>query len=131
MCGSSFAESVSLLLDTHKEFFIVALAGRGVSKDGGETRLDNLLEPFKDTLFDRVVGTEESVDRLVNAFTRLEYIVSLPSHLLDQTNGCTYRFLCVHLVVALESKCPLPWYTRLHCGIVVQKHRLELPLEGV
>lgn len=26
---------------------------------------------------------------------------------------------------------PLPWYARLHCGLVVQEHRLELPFEGV
>ena len=46
-------------------------------------------------------------------------------------DGCTYCGLRINLDMALESKRPLSWYTRLHCGLVVQKHRLELALKGV
>ena len=106
--------SVSLLLDTDKELLIVAFPGRGVSEDGGKTSLDNALEAFKDTLCARITCPKESFYGFVDTFTRLEYLVSLSLYHLDLMDSCKYLCFCINGNVALESKCPLPWYARFH-----------------
>ena len=61
----------ALLLDTDKEFLVVALTGRAVTQNSGQTRLDDVLETLEDALGARVAGAEEGVDRLVDAFAGL------------------------------------------------------------